>query len=82
MPFTTDVPTHIGAAGQFQNAFPDLVNLSTYTLGNANEKDGGCFEVVADVKKGGKEQKLRFVLARKDIGRKKGALMTKSLSLI
>jgi len=56
--------------------------LTDYSISTVEEKEGGCFEVVADVTKGGKNLRLKFVLARKDIGRKKGALMTRSLSSI
>jgi hypothetical protein len=56
--------------------------LTDYTIGDVEEKEGGCYEVVADVTKGLKKLRLKFVLARKDIGRKKGALMTRSLTPI
>jgi len=71
-----------GLAGQFQNAFPELVMLSSYSISRVEEKEGGRYEVLADVKKGDKGLRLKFVLVRKDVGRKKGALMTRSVSAV
>jgi hypothetical protein len=68
--------------GQFQNAFPELVMLSSYSISRVEEKEGGRYEVLADVKKGDKGLRLKFVLVRKDVGRKKGALMTRSVSAV
>ena len=69
-------------AGQFQNAFPELVMLSTYSIEDSKDLKDGCHEVLADVKKGSSKRKYRFLLARKDVGRKKGALMTRTLTVL
>jgi len=56
--------------------------LSSYSISRVEEKEGGRYEVLADVKKGDKGLRLKFVLVRKDVGRKKGALMTRSVSAV
>ena len=56
--------------------------LSSYSIEDGKDLEGGCHEVFANVKKGSNERKYRFVLARKDVGRKKGALMTRTLTAL
>ena len=66
-------------SGQFQNAFPELVGLSKYSIQEVEETSSDSYSVVVEVERREKKVSVKFVLVRKDIGRKKGALMTKSL---
>lgn len=67
------------SAGQFQNAFPELVGLTGYAIDSIQETGPDTFSVAVTVTRHSAEARLRFLLVRKDVGRKKGALMTKSL---
>ena len=67
-------------AGQFQNEFPELVGLTDYSIDSVQEGPNRSITVEVLVSKGSQEVTLRFLLLRKDVGRKKGALMTKSLT--
>lgn len=67
-------------AGQFQNAFPELVGLTDYTIEGTEQQPGDSYHVDVAVTKGGKATGFRFLLVRKDIGRKKGSLMTGRLT--
>ncbi len=68
------------SAGQFQNELPELVNLHSYSIeGSKYEED--VHKVLVDVVSGLdlSPAQFVFVLAEKDIGTKKGALMTRCL---
>ena len=67
-------------AGQFQNAYPELMNLNSYAIeGSRYEED--VHKVLVTVESGvdKSESQFVFVLAVKDIGTKKGSLMTRCL---
>lgn len=67
-------------AGQFQNAYPELMNLHSYAIeGSKFEED--VHKVLVKVTSGvdKSEAQFVFVLAEKDVGTKKGALMTRCL---
>lgn len=66
-------------AGQFQNAFPELVGLTNYHIKDIEETSSNSYSVVVEVERQADKAEVKFLLVRKDIGRKKGALMTKSL---
>ena len=66
-------------AGQFQNEFSDLQNISSYEIQSVEEGSDGTHTVIVETECAGKSIGLKFILARKDIGRKKGALMTRQL---
>lgn len=66
--------------GQFQNELPELVNLHSYSIeGSKYEED--VHKVLVDVVSGLdlSHAQFVFVLAEKDIGTRKGALMTRCL---
>ena len=65
--------------GQFQNEFSDLLLMQSYQIRSTEEEEGGNFVVSVETKCGSKSVGLKFILARKDIGRKKGSLMTRQL---
>lgn len=69
-------------AGQFQNAFPDLVSLQDYQIKSVEDLENGQYRVTVEAICGAKTVALQFLLARKDIGRKKGALMTRQLLVL
>ena len=67
-------------AGQFQNAYPELMNLGSYAIeGTKFEED--VHKVLVKVTSGvdSSESRFVFILAVKDVGTKKGALMTRCL---
>ena len=67
-------------AGQFQNAYPELMNLYSYAIeGSKFEED--VHKVLVTVTSGvdRSESQFVFILAEKDVGTKKGALMTRCL---
>ena len=66
-------------AGQFQNEFSDLQNLTSYKIQSVEEGSDGTNTVRVDAECSGKNIGLKFILARKDTGRKKGAFMTRQL---
>ena len=76
--------THIliSMPGQFQNAFPNFVLSDGFKIGSVEEHTQDAYSVEVEVQKGGSQSKARFSMLRKDIGRKKGALMTKSIQLL
>lgn len=69
-------------AGQFQNSFPELFDMVDYSITDTKEA-GGVHTVIAEVQTSKSKDKqpvrFRFELAQKDIGKKKGSLMTKQL---
>lgn len=69
-------------AGQFQNAFPLMVGLEEFSLEKVEQRSEDMCDVTIQLRKAGKTCRACFHLVRKDIGRKKGALMTKSISLL
>lgn len=68
--------------GGFFTAFPELVNLATFQVGEAEDSSDGMKEVsvkaVSSVGSG-TEVNLLFRLVVRNIGRKKGCWMTKSI---
>lgn len=67
-------------AGQFQNAYPELMNLQSYVIeGTKFEEDVHKVLVKVTSGVGGSESRFVFILAVKDVGTKKGALMTRCL---
>ena len=68
-------------AGQFQNAFPMLVGLEDYSIESIATEESTA-EVIVNVSSKSHQHKLCFKMVEKDIGRKKGAFMTKSLVLL
>ncbi|KAL3161246.1 hypothetical protein ABBQ38_009610 [Trebouxia sp. C0009 RCD-2024] len=66
--------------GQFQNAYPELMNLQSYVIeGTKFEEDVHKVLVKVTSGVGGSESRFVFILAVKDVGTKKGALMTRCL---
>lgn len=68
------------SAGQFQNAYPELVNLHSYDIeGSKYEEE--VHKVLVNVISGleHKHAQFVFILAKKEVGTKKGALMTRCL---
>ena len=68
------------SAGQFQNAYPELVNLHSYNIeGSKYEEE--VHKVLVNVISGLEQKHAQFVfiLAKKEVGTKKGALMTRCL---
>ncbi len=66
--------------GQFQNTYPELVNLKSYSIeGSKYEED--VHKVLVNVTSGLNKSQSQFVfiLAEKDIGTHKGSLMTRCL---
>lgn len=68
-------------AGNFQNAYPELVNLNSYSIQGSKQEEGVHKVLVEVTSQHQKEKKSHFVfiLAEKEIGAKKGALMTRCL---
>ena len=67
-------------AGQFQNAYPELVSLHSYQIeGSKYEQE--VHKVLVSVVSGLEQKHAQFVfiLAIKEVGTKKGALMTRCL---
>ncbi|KAK9836013.1 hypothetical protein WJX81_006331 [Elliptochloris bilobata] len=72
--------------GQFQNAYPELMHLSpgSYHIAEAVEAPDGTCSVAVDVSAGCGGQgtgsaRFRFVMARKALGKQRGAWMTLQL---
>lgn len=68
--------------GQFQNAFPELINADSYELGQSSrsdEGDGVRVDVTVQQRGTTAGQGFCFVMKQKDIGRKKGCWMTKTI---
>ena len=67
-------------AGQFQNVYPELMNLRSYVIeGTKSEED--LHKVLVKVTSGvdRSESHFVFILAVKNVGTRKGALMTRCL---
>lgn len=68
-------------AGNFQNVYPELVNLEHYSI-QGNKHEDGVHKVLVEVtppNHTGQKPQFVFILAEKDIGAKQGALMTRCL---
>ena len=66
--------------GQFSNDLGSLVNLEKYDVVWCGAEEGGRCMVDVDVTGArGQQEQLRILLKRKDVGRKKGSLMTASI---
>lgn len=67
-------------AGQFQNAYPELMNCYSYAIEGAKFEED-VHKVLVKVTSGvdKSESQFVFILAEKNIGTKKGALMTRCL---
>lgn len=68
--------------GQFRNAFGVLVDADSYEIGESRtEADGDLVEVDVTVrsKRTPQETRLCFRMQKKDIGRREGAWMTKTI---
>lgn len=58
------------------------MDLDEYTVESIQQSVEDSAEVAVHVTKRGSKARYSFLLVRKDIGRKKGALMTKSLKAL
>ena len=85
-PFAQDT-THsfleccVADPGNFQNAYPELVNLKSYSIKGSKHEEG-VHKVLVEVtgqNQRGPNSQFVFVLAEKGIGAKIGALMTRCL---
>ena len=66
-------------AGQFGNSFKDLIGHSGYELSAPVDEGGQQCTVTVVVRGTDGPASMRFEMAIKDIGRKKGCWMTRSL---
>ena len=69
-------------AGQFQNSFPEVFEMTDYSITDVHEsEDITCVSVELWTSKSRDTPvKLRFQMARQEMGRKKHSVMTKSLN--
>ena len=66
--------------GHFQNVYPELLNASSYSISDVQQEADGCQAVQVEVKSGDAVSDFRFLLAEKAVGKKKGSLMTRTLT--
>jgi hypothetical protein len=69
------------AQGQFQNAFPELLNAEGYAIGDSSESGDGSVtvEISVSTKSTEKDCRFAFVMRQKDVGRNRGCWMTKTV---
>ncbi|KAK9812288.1 hypothetical protein WJX73_010026 [Symbiochloris irregularis] len=65
--------------GQFQNSFPDLFDMASYSIKGVEEAGEETHVTVEGQTTQGKTFALLFKMAERDFGKKKGSIMTKSL---
>ena len=66
--------------GHFQNVYPELLTADSYSIDAAEQEAEDCQSVTVQVSSGETRSTFRFLLVKKTIGKKKGSLMTRTLT--